>query len=319
MEDSSDADSAIDLYPEEHSQFVENFFDKIYNDGINGKIDDLSIMESPLTMVAENELSPYLRPHPTSVSSNRLSVTSGGAPMKPSTSPLANRRDSMSSPEQFLMQLLQTPKDVRAPPSPLMKPAEFSKYQHERESSTSSTRSSMRRRSSCQSDNESWSGQQMVRANSGSKLPPQSELPPVLISRRRAFSFQQPASTQPPPPPAPSTLRRRSLLRELTLANDIPPPPIKQAPQQQYFENRDYSNHGLPRQRSHSVLAMHASTVTHVPRPATAMKRVESSPNSSYELRRSAAANNVFDRLSSGHTHASQAKKRPGNYRLFFK
>lgn len=314
-EDSSDADSAIDLYPEEHYQHVESLFDKIYNDGINGKIEDFSIIESPLTVVAENELSPYLRPHPTSVSSNRLNVS---APMKPSTSPLANRRDSMSSPEQFLMQLLQTPKDIRPPPSPLMKPAEFARYQQDRESSTSSIRSAMRRRSSLQSDSGSWSGQQMTRASSGSKLPPQSELPPVL-NRRRAFSFQQPPSTQ--PPPMPSTLRRRSLLRELTNVSTASgaesPKPIPQ----QYFDNREYSTHGttliptLQKQRSHSVLAMHAPPVHHLPRPSTAMKRVDSSPNNSYELRRSAAANNVFDRLSSGHTHASQAKKRPGTYR----
>jgi hypothetical protein len=114
----------------------------------------------------------------------------------------------------------------------------------------------------------------------------------------------------------PSTLRRRSLLRELT-TNTEPPKP----PPQQYFDNREYSTHGttlipaLQKQRSYSVLAMHAPPVHHVPRPSTAMKRMDSSPNNSYELRRSAAANNVFDRLSSGHTHASQAKKRPGNYR----
>lgn len=332
MEDSSDADSAIDLYSEEQYQHVESLFDKIYNDGINGKIEDYSIIESPLTIVAENELNPYLRPHPTSVSSNRLNAVS--APMKPSTSPLANRRDSMSSPEQFLMQMMQTPKDVRPPPSPLMKPAEFARYQHDRESSTSSIRSVMRRRSSVQSvesfGSSNWSGQQMTRASSGSKLPPAampttnnnntgSELPPVL-NRRRAFSFQQPPSTQ-PPPSMPSTLRRRSLLREI-----VPPPPqpvsdMGMKSPQQYFDNREYSTHGttfipgLQKQRSYSVLAMHAPQHNNVPRPSTAMRRVDSSPNNSYELRRSAAANNVFDRLSSGHTQASQAKKRPGNYR----
>ncbi|KAG1437287.1 hypothetical protein G6F57_020313 [Rhizopus arrhizus] len=40
------------------------------------------------------------------------------------------------------------------------------------------------------------------------------------------------------------------------------------------------------------------------------MMRKKSSPTNSYELRRSAAVNNVFDRLSSGHTQASQAKKK---------
>lgn len=370
LEDSSDADSAIDLYPEEHYQHVETMFDKIYNDGINGKIDyNISITEAPV-IFAENELSPYLRPRSTSnagsaggVSSSVTSSKLGAvvsAPMKPSTSPLANRRDSMSSPEQFLQQLLQTPKDLRpaAPSSPLMKPAEFARYQQDRESSTSSLRSVMRRRSSVQSDGGStWSssmysnnsGQQMTRASSGSKLQQaesmqqqqqQQQPPPAILNRRRAFSFQQPASvTSPTTGTPPSTLRRRSLLRELT---NLPPPPQppssepmmltppKSPLNQQYFN--DYSNQGttlipafnnssilLQKQRSHSVLAMHATQsqlqLQQVPRPSTAMKRIDSSPNNSYELRRSAVTNNVFDRLSSGHTHASQAKKRPGNYR----
>ncbi|GAA5804004.1 hypothetical protein HPULCUR_009489 [Helicostylum pulchrum] len=349
-EDSSDADSAIDLYPEEQYQHVETLFEKIYSDGINGKI-DYPPTESAVTLAAENELSPYLRPHPTGgggVSTNNKS----GAPLKPSTSPLANRRDSMSSPEQFLQQLLQTPKDVRqTPPSPLMKPAEFTRYQQDRESSTSSIRSgSVRRRSSVQSDTGSWSSlyssshgfsQQMIRASSGSKLPPQQPeplqqqqpLPPTtILNRRRAFSFQQPPSATPSTPP-PSTLRRRSLLRELT---NLPPtqqePQPKSPLQQQNFDTTvktDYSTHGttlipafnnssilLQKQRSQSVLAMHVPAVN-IPRPSTAMKRMDSSPNNSFELRRSAAANNVFDRLSSGHTQASSAKsaRRRGAYR----
>ncbi|GAA5812267.1 hypothetical protein MFLAVUS_005717 [Mucor flavus] len=344
-EDSSDADSAIDLYPEEQYQHVETLFEKIYSDGINGKIDYPT--ESAVTLAAENELSPYLRPHPTGgVSTNNKS----GAPMKPSTSPLANRRDSMSSPEQFLQQLLQTPKDVRqTPPSPLMKPAEFTRYQQDRESSTSSIRSGIRRRSSVQSDTGSWSSlyssshgfsQQMIRASSGSKLPPQQPEPvqqplpppPTILNRRRAFSFQQPPSATPSTPP--STLRRRSLLRELTNLPPTQPEPQPKSPlHQQNFDTpskTDYSTHGttlipafnnssilLQKQRSQSVLAMHAPAVN-IPRPSTAMKRMDSSPNNSFELRRSAAANNVFDRLSSGHTQASSAKsarRRGANYR----
>ncbi|KAI8067246.1 hypothetical protein BDF21DRAFT_426139 [Thamnidium elegans] len=334
-EDSSDADSAIDLYPEEQYQHVETLFEKIYSDGINGKIDYPT--ESAVTLAAENELSPYLRPHPTGGVS-----TKSGAPIKPSTSPLANRRDSMSSPEQFLQQLLQTPKDVRqTPQSPLMKPAEFARYQQDRESSTSSIRSVIRRRSSVQSDNGSWSSlyssshgfsQQMIRASSGSKLPPQQPEPvqpppPTILNRRRAFSFQQPPSATPSTPP--STLRRRSLLRELT---NLPPTQPEQQPKsplhQQNFDTAktDYSTHGttlipafnnssilLQKQRSQSVLAMHAPAVN-IPRPSTAMKRMDS-PNNSTELRRSAAANNVFDRLSSGHTQASSARRRGANYR----
>ena len=390
-EDSSDADSAIDLHNEDQYQHVETMFEKIYTDGLNGKVPTydygvaMAEATSPVIM-AENELSPYLRPHPVTASvgvkntSGKSSVVQ--APMKPSTSPLVSRRrDSMSSPEQFLLQFLQTPKDVRpAPPSsPLMKPAEFARYQQDRESSTNSSVRNNRnippnipRRSSLQSDNGSYCSiyssnhgysQQMIRASSGSKLssvapneltstnaaqPPQP--PTTILNRRRAFSFQQPPSPTPNAAPTP-TMRRRSLLRELT-NNEIDQVSInsnnnKQQQQQNYYNN-DYSNHGtalIPtfssnnyginynqqqssnsnsnnnnnNVRPHSVLALHAAAAASTPRPtskATVYPNARrESPNNSFELRKSAAANNVFDRLSSGHTHASHAKKRLGSYR----
>lgn len=388
-EDSSDADSAIDLHNEDQYQHVETMFEKIYTDGLNGKVPTydygvaMAEATSPVIM-AENELSPYLRPHPVTASVGTKNTSGKNAvvqaPMKPSTSPLVcRRRDSMSSPEQFLLQFLQTPKDVRpAPPSsPLMKPAEFARYQQDRESSTNSSVRNNRnhpptipRRSSLQSDNGSFCSiyssnhgysQQMIRASSGSKLsssiapneptstnvasPPQP--PTTILNRRRAFSFQQPPS---PTPNAASThtMRRRSLLRELT-NNEMDDVSVnssnnnkQQQQQQQSYYNNDYSNHGtalIPtfssnnngtnynqqqnnnsnNVRPHSVLALHAAAAASTPRPtskATVYPNArKESPNNSFELRKSAAANNVFDRLSSGHTHASHAKKRLGNYR----
>ncbi|RCH97555.1 hypothetical protein CU098_000418, partial [Rhizopus stolonifer] len=309
-EDSSDADSAIDLHNEENYQHVESMFEKIYNDGLSGKVSsyDYNMASigaeavSPVTL-AENELSPYLRPHPVQAVAN-LKSGSVQAPMKPSTSPLVSRRrDSMSSPEQFLMQMMQTPKDARPPASPLMKPAEFARYQQDRETSTNSSIRSRNnpnipRRSSVQSDNGNWSSayssnhgysQQMIRASSG------------------AFSFQQPATnTSPNAGPVNTSLRRRSLLRELT---NLP-------------SNTPMSNESIliipVMGRPHSVLALHAASVA-PPRPVSKTTLYPSarrdSPNNSYELRRSAVTNNVFDRLSAGHTQASQAKKRLGNYR----
>jgi hypothetical protein len=384
-EDSSDSDSAIDLHNEDQYQHVETMFEKIYNDGLNGKIPaydyNLATLEaaSPVVM-AENELSPYLRPHPVTAAPTSNAKGAVQAPMKPSTSPLVSRRrDSMSSPEQFLMQFLQTPKDVRPPNSPLMKPSEFTKYQQDRESSTTSSSARSRnyptipRRSSVQSDG-SWSSvyspgsgfsQQMIRASSGSKIstsvapnePINTTTQPAILNRRRAFSFQQPASIPNAGASQPNTtVRRRSLLRELTNlppdthTNDETAPQTPRSPlyqQQHYYGSSadDYStNHNatalipafnnhhnnssvlLNQQqqqqqhnvRSQSVLAFHAISVA-APRPASKVSSYpvvrKDSPNNSNELRRSAAANNVFDRLSSGHTHASQAKKRLGNYR----
>jgi hypothetical protein len=426
-EDSSDSDSAIDLHNEDQYQHVETMFEKIYNDGLNGKIPtydyNLATLEaaSPVIM-AENELSPYLRPHPvTATPANNAKNGAVQAPMKPSTSPLvsrrrdsmsspeqflmqmlqapkdarppnsplmkpsssplARRRDSMSSPEQFLMQMqmLQSPKDARPPSSPLMKPSEFTRYQQDRESSTTSSSARSRsyanipRRSSVQSDGGSWSSvyspsngisQQMIRASSGSKVStatapnePSTAPPPTILNRRRAFSFQQPASVPSGPTaaaPISTTVRRRSLLRELTnlpsdtyndetTASQTPRSPLHQQ-QHFYNTNTDYSNNGtalipafnnhhnnstvlLQQQqqqqqqqniRPHSVLALHAASVG-APRPASKVSGYpivrKESPNNSNELRRSAVTNNVFDRLSSGHTHASQAKKRLGNYR----
>ncbi|KAL9543052.1 hypothetical protein MBANPS3_008295 [Mucor bainieri] len=383
-EDSSDADSAIDLHNEDQYQHVETMFEKIYTDGLSGKVPtyDYGVAMAEATapvIMAENELSPYLRPHPVTNNAAAAAAAAGNkagkattvqAPMKPSTSPLVSRRrDSMSSPEQFLLQFMQTPKDVRPPPSsPLMKPAEFTRYQHERESSTNSSvrnRSlppSIPRRSSLQSDNGSWCSiyssnhgysQQMIRASSGgsgaSRLsgssvapnepqplqqqqqqqqqPPPPQPPTTILNRRRAFSFQQPPS--PTPNSGPHPMRRRSLLRELT------------NPEMDQIANKDYAHHGtalIPTfssnnsqqqqhngtVRPHSVLALHAAAAAaaSTPRPSSKASTVypnvrRESPNNSFELRKSAAANNVFDRLSSGHTHASQAKKRLGNYHRY--
>lgn len=384
-EDSSDSDSAIDLHNEEHYQHVETMFEKIYSDGLNGKVPtydyNLATLESTSPVImAENELSPYLRPHPVvSAPGNNTKTGAVQAPMKPSTSPLVSRRrDSTSSPEQFLMQLLQTPKDARSPKSPLMKPSEFTKYQQDRESSTTSSSARSRnyptipRRSSVQSDSGSWSSvysptngfsHQMIRAASGGKAPtvvaPNEPIhisaPPAILNRRRAFSFQQPPSAPNAVVAAPNTTtRRRSLLRESTnltgdshTNDETPRSPLHQQhhhynhPSVNGYSDNDtdlipaFNNHhnnssvllNQQHQQQHqqavrpnSVLALHAASVA-APRPASKVSAYpvarRESPNNSNELRRSAAANNVFDRLSSGHTHASQAKKRLVNYHRY--
>jgi hypothetical protein len=369
-EDGSDSDSAIDLYPEEQYQHIENMFDKIYNDGINGNILNSSWSEyhisRPTSPTIDVAPSPKLRPQIPQALSGKLGVNApmkpstsplanrrnsnsspeqflqqfpqsfGGklgttAPMKPSISPLVHRRNSMSSPEQFLQQLLQTPKDVRPPPSPRMKPAEFARYQADRESSTSSIRSRNPRRTSIQSDSGSlpsiYPGNQshkMTRASSGSKLPSNTDMsgvasntnpPTAILNRRRAFSFQQ------PPSPTPTNMRRRSLLREMSYGYEEP-----KSPQKQQFQDlrdgsaaRDYTNGTslIPAFNNMGLASRPSSVLTLPTQPKLAKAlplRRDSSPSCSYELRRS-SVNNVFDRLSSGHTQASQAKAKSNNYR----
>lgn len=226
-EDNSDADSAIDVLPEDHHQHVETLFHKIYNEGMG----ELRPPRQPTpSTLAEAELSPYLQRRPSLPLQQRP-----GAPMKPSASPLAGRRNSSSSPEQFLQQFM-----ISSEP---------------------------RRRLSIQSD----SMYSLTHATSLPPAPPKMVESPSQQNRRRAFSFQQP-----PTAPSPLMQRRRSLLREM-------------ASQQELLAHR-YSNPDIGQEFM--------------------MMRKKSSPTNSYELRRSAAVNNVFDRLSSGHTQASQAKKK---------
>ncbi|KAI9282205.1 hypothetical protein BY458DRAFT_497488 [Sporodiniella umbellata] len=192
-EDSSDADSAIDLLPEDHFQHVESLFHKIYSEH------GLDLRRSSIPSSAE--IAPFFSRH-----------SQTKAPMKPSASPLAGRRGSTSSPEQFLHQLL---------------------------------RPSAERRASTHSETEL-------------RLPPKMIETDSQQTRRRAFSFQQ-------PPTAPSPIGQSGHSLEI-------------ASQEDFLLELD------------------------------ALQKL--SPNPSYELRKSAVANNVFDRLSGSHTQASQAKKR---------
>ncbi|RCI02574.1 hypothetical protein CU098_001368 [Rhizopus stolonifer] len=97
-EDSSDADSGIDILPEDHHQHIESLLHKIYSEG------DARRQLTP-SALAEAELSPYLQRRP----SLQPQSTKLGAPMKPSASPLAGRRGSNASPEQFLQQAFHDP------------------------------------------------------------------------------------------------------------------------------------------------------------------------------------------------------------------
>ncbi|KAI8093344.1 uncharacterized protein BX664DRAFT_357800 [Halteromyces radiatus] len=259
---SDDNDSAIDLRVED--QHSGTIFDKIYNDGIRGAImsptwneyhsregkddDDLNLETTNHQRHNSNDSmdSPILKPTATSTTttttttsaSNTADGSSTAGPMRPSVSPLTKRRDSMSSPEQFLQQMLQTNmiNNNNVKDNTPRGPAEFVRYHAERESSTSSINSRHLRRSSLQSDTLSWSSHGSSQHHHPPPPPQQPQHYPTplqsyfpqqqslqqqtptmassIANRRRAHSLQL---NQYPT----KTGRRRSLLRELTLGVNI--------------------------------------------------------------------------------------------------
>ncbi|KAL0096131.1 hypothetical protein J3Q64DRAFT_1668854, partial [Phycomyces blakesleeanus] len=169
------ASSLEDAYPP-----PDTIFDRIYNQGIRGNLMSPTAWgeyntraESPsaTTFDAMMMKPTHSTQHPTDQrpsppASNVSGSQSLGvmAPIKPSHSPLARRRDSMNSPERFL-QLMQTTlvatteqqsqasQRVESRPGPcIMRQTDFVRYQVDRDSSTSSIKSRHVRRSSVQSD-----------------------------------------------------------------------------------------------------------------------------------------------------------------------
>ncbi|CAO3591227.1 unnamed protein product [Absidia cylindrospora] len=218
----------------------------------------------------------------------------------------------------------------------MINPAEFARYSTtDRESSTSSLRSSHFRRSSVQSDQSSSQPESSNSSQGGS-------------ARQRAFSLQQP----------PVTTRRRASLRELSVMGNTttttttatvstaPPPPrhvhtnqpdptspayhqqqllqqsssfYQQPPPSQYYHNKDLPvsprvsasvvHHHNHQQQQHRVptLRRPSSVATFAPHSTTmssmghAMERGSSAGGGG-------GSNNVFDRLSQTPTRASSAK-----------
>ncbi|KAF7725370.1 Kinesin-like protein kif21b [Apophysomyces ossiformis] len=377
----ADDDSAIDLDIEDKYQRGCTIFDKIYDDGIRGVIktptwDDEDKDQNAGNMQAQADAdesttivsSSYVpaKPiRPQSVAANVMDraassgtgAASGTGPVKPSISPIVRRRDSMSSPEQFLQEMLQSgmrvAKDILPPPpSPVMKPASVTgRSQGDRDSSTAgSVRSGCLRRSSVQSDTMSWSTSgssehSMVGLYTGNKASgatPSVALAttPVSAVRRRAQSMQQPLQHL----PATNSSKRRLSLRELSLgagigANGI----IQPSPLQQNYVPSAAEQYDSPRTNNSMALIpvfnkdpISTVSVRHnsaygvsmkVNRPSTAMAFHQSSVASQQRVanpscdmtRRSSTPSpaNVFHRLSSVHTQASQAKKRANSIHRF--
>lgn len=184
-----DDDSAIDLRVEEHYQQYGTIFDQIYNEGVSncGKMIQ-PVPCSPIKTAFQQQQLPPPQPSPTL------------RPMRPQSlverPPVAAaRRSSMSSPDQFLQQLVQ---------AGLMS-AQEQKQAEQSTTSSSSLLSShaMQRRSS----------------DTSSSRPTTPSL--LLGRRRRAFSLQQqpqPQYQHHHPMLADSASRRRFSMRELSLA-----------------------------------------------------------------------------------------------------
>ncbi|KAI8336255.1 hypothetical protein BC941DRAFT_59292 [Chlamydoabsidia padenii] len=382
-----DDDSAIDLRTDElHSGTI---FDKIYNDGIRGAImsptwneyhsrdgkgnedgryrnnngstesvtSDHSHLQRRHTVsngsMDSSLLTPTLTATSTTSAPNTVDTTNTTAPMRPSISPLAKRRESMSSPEQFLQQMLQG--NMINSNNLQNVSAEFGRYQADRESSTSSISSRHLRRSSFQSDNMSWSSHgssqhshhhhhQQQQQQQQPPLPPpslhhevlqqqqQQPRPPVMSSsianRKRAQSLQL---NQYPT----NTGRRRSLLRELTLGANIrevtthgitgeltPVGYHQPSPLHQHFRftssPQEEKRPALPTpciqySVQHPQLQQQQQP-NHRPASAFAMtSRNKYNGMSDTQKLQCQTPTSVFDRLASAHTQASHAKRSPSS------
>ncbi|KAI8084778.1 uncharacterized protein BX664DRAFT_360608 [Halteromyces radiatus] len=197
----------------------------------------------------------------------------------------------------------------------MINPAEFARYTTtDRESSTSSIRSSHLRRSSIQSD-QSLSQPDSSNSSQGGSV----------TMRKRAFSLQQ--------PPVPT--RRRASLRELSLMGstastsprhgnnpDQMVPSYYQQQHQQQHQQQYYHNKDLPASPRVSASVMHhhhqqqqqqQQRIATLRRPSSVSTFAPQSINLMHsdvamERGSSAGSNNVFDRLSQTPTRASSAK-----------
>ncbi|KAI9247135.1 hypothetical protein BDA99DRAFT_542985 [Phascolomyces articulosus] len=341
-----DDDSAIDVRVEEHYQQYGTIFDQIYNEGVghlgqqhqqqqyqggvgNGSspVYNTNLSQSPLGSPASGP-SPTLRPMRPQSLVDRPPVASGA------------RRDSMSSPEQFLHQLMQAGLMSSATGKAAVANA-ASIHQQTTSSPPTSPRTrptETSRRSSVQSDTLSWSSHGSI----SPKIVPQhvAETPLLNRRRRRAFSLQQQIQQQPQQQPngtssssaaaiAAIKSRRRFSLRELSLGagNNLHENVMthhiahQPSPLQQQFVLPQH-HHPHPQHESHNndddMYSYHSSSSTSTPPQSPSMipmtssftkKQISPRMNPQYTRPPSVTGGNVFDRLSNSHTKASEAKR----------
>ncbi|KAF7721381.1 hypothetical protein EC973_004810 [Apophysomyces ossiformis] len=319
--DSDDEDSAIDVKIEEYINGGNTIFDKIYEDGLRGMITtpepgmDYMMManDSPASSVVGGSTASSshaghepggLIPPPSPLASPIYTATSPTKPVGGGVKPpvsltdknrasiSAARRDSTPSPDRFynmIQKRLSWQQRMGGSESPIpmtiVNQAEFARYTADRESSTSSIRSSHLRRSSVQSDYSSSQNSWNHTTSSAS----QGSL------RKRAFSLQQ------PPIPA----RRRASLRELSLmGGGMGVSPGSTTSTSEYEPSSPSLAATVSYQRNQHY---------HPPPPKrpsfTNLSSITSASSALLERCGTPSGHNVFDRLSQTPTHASQAKR----------
>ncbi|KAI7858799.1 hypothetical protein BDC45DRAFT_497663 [Circinella umbellata] len=305
-----DDDSAIDVRVEEHYQQFGTIFDQIYNEGvgnIGSPVHNTSHTQSPLG-------SPASGPSPTL------------GPMRPQSlvdrPPVGTaRRDSMTSPEQFLHQLMQAGLMSSAAGKAAVANAANNMPASPPPASPRSRPTETSRRSSIQSDTLSWSSHGSV----SPKIVPQhvAETPLLNRRRRRAFSLQQQQQFPQQQPNGASNSaavksRRRFSLRELSLgaANNLhdsvmahhiahQPSPLQQ---QFVLQQDDHMNNN----NNDDFYSFGSASPPQSPSMIPVANKKQISPRMNPEYTRpssSQGGGNVFARLSNSHTKASEAKR----------
>ncbi|KAI9499210.1 hypothetical protein BDB00DRAFT_223398 [Zychaea mexicana] len=314
--------SPIDAKIEEYINGGNTIFDKIYEDGLRGMIatpepdieltavggngadssgssvastsfiaDDI-LMPSTASTVEESPSSPQKSP--------TLGCSKPPQPLKSMVDKRSPGRDTTPSPDRFynmIQKRLSWQQRAGGSESPvpitMISPAEFARYATDRDSSTSSIRSSHLRRSSVQSD---YSSSQSANSwnNTVSSASSQQQ---QQQQRKRAYTLnnlqQQQQQQQQQQPQQP---RHRASLRELSLVGSAAGP-IPNG--RETAEVNDMVQHPPPLPPS-SPLANYSSIQRQYKR--------QTMPSLSTLERPTTPANNVFDRLSQTPTRASRAK-----------
>lgn len=293
----------MDARIEEYINSGTTIFDKIYEDGLRGMInspepdvmDGRSSSEVSLEEIAEPSAlscSPRMSPQ-------RNGVLGPPKPVKSLVDKVDPNRETTPSPDRFFNMIQkrlswqQREGGSESPvPITMISPAEFARYAMDRDSSTSSIRSSHLRRSSLQSDYSSSQSQNSW--NNTVSTTSQGSL------RKRANTLQQHQPTLPPIPPPPPRHRLAALQTNHGLMPNA-------------RENAAEYDVGLqPPLPPSSPLANYSVTTRQMKR-ATMPSTTSTTPtpnnhHQQHNEQRSGTPVNVFDRLSQTPTRASRAK-----------
>ncbi|ORY99875.1 hypothetical protein BCR43DRAFT_125573 [Syncephalastrum racemosum] len=279
LEDRSNdsGENAMDAKIEEYINSGNTIFDKIYEDGLRGMIATPEPDESNVDAAFIDEVHASPLTSPVLDSPNKLKP-----PVPLNQQVELDNTNRTPSPDRFFNMIQkrlswqQRSGGSESPvPITMISPAEFARYAADRDSSTSSIRSSHLRRSSLQSDysssQNSWNNTTSTASSTGGG------------NRKRAHTLQQPL------------LRQRASLRELEHQHQL----MQQQQQQQQLQ---HPGGQLPPQPPSSPLANYSLQ--------RQQKRATMPPSlsSMVETRPPSSQGNVFDRLSQTPTRASRAK-----------